>query len=169
MFCCIQDETHGVTLQCVSENWAEKLQSQSYEGCNIAGKLKVNKVVGNLHITPGRSFQSNSLRLHELVPYLQDGSRHHDFGHTIHHLSFENAKEDRWDSVEKTRVMREKLGIQLNPLDYYYAKVTTTRLTALESTRANRTCHNRRVRRNTCSNTSSRWSEHGIISFTANG
>lgn len=66
--------------QCVKEGWSEKIAEQSTEGCNIAGRVSVNKVIGNFHLSPGRSFQSNAMHVHDLVPYLQGGSNH-DFGH----------------------------------------------------------------------------------------
>jgi len=49
----------------------------------------VNKVIGNIHLSPGRSFQSNSRNLYELVPYLRDDGNRHDFSHIIHHFAFE--------------------------------------------------------------------------------
>lgn len=33
------------------------LQEQTGEGCHLYGKLLVNKVAGNFHIAPGKSFQ----------------------------------------------------------------------------------------------------------------
>lgn len=42
----------------------------------------MNKVIGNFHLSPGRSFQANAMHVHDLVPYLQDGNKH-DFGHII--------------------------------------------------------------------------------------
>ena len=32
-------------------------QEQAGEGCHLYGKLLVNKVAGNFHIAPGKSFQ----------------------------------------------------------------------------------------------------------------
>jgi len=64
--------------QCVSEHWSEKIAAQNKEGCNVAGKLHVNKVVGNFHLSPGRAFQKNSMHVHDLVPYLSGtGADHH--------------------------------------------------------------------------------------------
>jgi len=60
---------------------------QSKEGCNVAGSLRVNKVAGNFHLAPGKSFQQNNIHLHDLQPFLNDGVNH-DFTHEIHHLSF---------------------------------------------------------------------------------
>ena len=41
--------------------------SQSHEGCNLAGSFEVNKVSGNFHIAPGRSFAKNNMHVHDTV------------------------------------------------------------------------------------------------------
>lgn len=75
--------------QCRDEHWSERLKEQNHEGCNIAGEVHVNRVVGNLHLNPGRAFQRNDVHTHDLVPYLQGtGDEYHHFGHVIHELSF---------------------------------------------------------------------------------
>ncbi|CAO1616957.1 unnamed protein product [Sympodiomycopsis kandeliae] len=75
--------------QCISEHWTEKMQAQNKEGCRVTGKLHVNKVVGNFHLSPGRSFSRNNVHTHDIVPYLKgSGEEHHDFGHVIHTFSF---------------------------------------------------------------------------------
>ncbi|KAK4046029.1 ER-derived vesicles protein erv46 [Microbotryomycetes sp. JL201] len=107
--------------QCVSEGWTDKIKTQSDEGCNVAGKVRVNKVIGNFHLSPGRSFQSNSMHIHDLVPYLQSGSKH-DFGHRINHFRFSSETEDEFVgrggvTAESTK---KSLGI-VNPLDGYEA------------------------------------------------
>ena len=43
--------------QCDREHYGERLDAQRKEGCRIEGLLRVNKVVGNFHIAPGRSFK----------------------------------------------------------------------------------------------------------------
>ncbi|RHZ88544.1 hypothetical protein Glove_22g234 [Diversispora epigaea] len=73
--------------QCVREGWKEKVENQSKEGCNVAGNVRVNKVAGNFHFAPGKSFQQNHVHIHDLQPFLQDKVQH-DFSHEIHHLSF---------------------------------------------------------------------------------
>lgn len=40
-----------LTPQCVSEGWSDKIKEQAEEGCNLEGKVRVNKVVGNLCVT----------------------------------------------------------------------------------------------------------------------
>ena len=102
--------------QCVQEGWSDKLKDQAEEGCNISGKIRVNKVVGNLHLSPGRAFQTNYRNVHELVPYLRDGHQH-DFGHAIHELAFEGDDEYDFTVAEKSKKMKQRLGIAKNPLD----------------------------------------------------
>ena len=104
--------------QCVSEGWTDKIKEQSDEGCNVAGKVRVNKVIGNFHISPGRSFQSNAMHVHDLVPYLQGGNKH-DFGHEIHQFSFGSETEDEFFGVYGGKGVEEtkkSLGIS-NPLN----------------------------------------------------
>ncbi|KAG0146743.1 hypothetical protein CROQUDRAFT_656907 [Cronartium quercuum f. sp. fusiforme G11] len=101
--------------QCVQEHWSEKIKEQSKEGCNVNGHVKVNKVIGNFHLSPGRSFQTNAMHVHDLVPYLQTGHSH-DFGHIIHKFAF--MPDNQNDSVdeEETKRLKHNLDI-LNPLD----------------------------------------------------
>ncbi|KAG8969182.1 hypothetical protein FRC03_004135 [Tulasnella sp. 419] len=100
--------------QCRDEHWTERIHEQQHEGCNIAGRLKVNKVIGNIHLSPGRSFLTNSYTVHELVPYLKTESPH-TFGHIIHEFSFES--ESQQERRELTEEMRRRLGIVYNTLD----------------------------------------------------
>ncbi|KAK9238941.1 endoplasmic reticulum vesicle transporter-domain-containing protein [Lipomyces kononenkoae] len=77
---------HGVE-QCERENYPKRLQEMAHEGCNIAGTLSVNKVVGNFHFAPGKSYSSPNTHLHDLNIYETSAVRH-TFTHHIHHLSF---------------------------------------------------------------------------------
>ncbi|GAA6019343.1 hypothetical protein JCM11491_000901 [Sporobolomyces phaffii] len=133
--------------QCVSEGWSTKIKEQSLEGCNLAGLVHVNKVIGNFHLSPGRSFQANAMHVHDLVPYLQGN---HDFGHEIHHFSFASESEaeffksasgGRGKSKDRTK---KELGI-VDPLDgikahteesnymfQYFLKVVSTQFEFLD-------------------------------------
>lgn len=141
----------------MEEGWADKLKEQSHEGCNIAGRLRVNKVAGNIHLSPGRSFQaSNYQNVYELVPYLKEEGVRHDFSHTIHQLKF--TADDEYDLRKSsiTKTLMAKMGVVDHPLDntdwmvrflitYYPPFPTKSRFS--------------RPRRTTsCSNTSSRLS-----------
>ena len=76
-------------VQCRNEHWTDKLHEQADEGCNVSGRIRVNKVVGSIHFSPGRSFQANTRNLYELVPYLKEDANRHDFSHTVHQWQFE--------------------------------------------------------------------------------
>jgi len=47
----------------------------------------VNKVVGNFHIAPGKSFSNGNLHVHDLENYFKDEYAH-TFTHRIHQLRF---------------------------------------------------------------------------------
>ncbi|KAK0546629.1 ER-derived vesicles protein erv46 [Tilletia horrida] len=100
--------------QCIQEHWTEKIFEQNSEGCNVAGKIHVNKVVGNFHLSPGRAFQKNTVMVHDLVPYLANkGNSHHDFGHIIHSFGFGSAAE--FDTVDWVDHYKKK-GAKIPPV-----------------------------------------------------
>jgi hypothetical protein len=75
--------------QCEREHYAERLAAQRKEGCRIEGGIRVNKVVGNFHIAPGRSYSQGNMHTHDLHTYWEAPEEHkHSFAHTIHHLRF---------------------------------------------------------------------------------
>jgi hypothetical protein len=63
----------------------EKMKEQADQGCRVHGDITVNKVAGNFHIAPGRSFQNGNMHVHDIQQYLEHGL---DFSHHIKHLSF---------------------------------------------------------------------------------
>lgn len=73
--------------QCEREHFAEHLAEMREEGCNVAGHLQVNKVAGNFHIAPGKSFSTSTMHVHDLQLYF-DTPTQHTMSHIIHHLSF---------------------------------------------------------------------------------
>jgi len=131
--------------QCVDEGWSEKLKDQSNEGCNISGRLRVNKVAGNIHLSPGKSFQSSSRNVYELVPYLRNDGNRHDFSHTINQFSFMGDDEYDITKAKYGNEMKQKLGLDSNPLDgtvartakaqymfQYFLKVVSTQFQTLD-------------------------------------
>ncbi|KAK6379710.1 ER-derived vesicles protein erv46 [Exophiala oligosperma] len=75
--------------QCEREGYGERLDAQRQEGCRIEGAIRVNKVVGNFHIAPGRSFSNGNMHVHDLNNYFDspvEGG--HTFTHEIHSLRF---------------------------------------------------------------------------------
>jgi len=71
--------------QCISEGWLDKLESMKDEGCEIYGYLLVNKVAGNFHFAPGKSFQQHHVHVHDLKPF---GERDFNASHNIVRFSF---------------------------------------------------------------------------------
>ncbi|KAJ3092786.1 Endoplasmic reticulum-Golgi intermediate compartment protein 3 [Quaeritorhiza haematococci] len=101
--------------QCVREGWTEKLKEQQNEGCNMHGHIEVNKVAGNFHFAPGKSFTQANMHVHDLHSFAASadgdattvgGGAQFDFSHTVHSLSFGKT-----------------MGFS-NPLDGTYKKAT---------------------------------------------
>ncbi|KAH7087915.1 endoplasmic reticulum-derived transport vesicle ERV46 [Auriculariales sp. MPI-PUGE-AT-0066] len=111
--------------QCKQEGWKEKIQSQMNEGCNVEGRLRVNKVAGSIQFSFGRSFQVNQMTLHELVPYLRDENVH-DWRHRIGHLYFSSDDEFNIFKSSVSKGMKARLGIEGNPLDGAYGHTEST-------------------------------------------
>jgi hypothetical protein len=63
------------------------ITEQSNEGCNIDGYVRVNKVQGNFHFSPGPSFELQGMHAHDLNDYRKH-KKDWRFSHIIHHLSF---------------------------------------------------------------------------------
>jgi hypothetical protein len=74
--------------QCAKEGFSENLRLQSDEGCKIYGSLDVNKVAGNFHFAPGKSFQHGNMHVHDLMPFR---TKKFDMSHKITKLSFGEA------------------------------------------------------------------------------
>ena len=47
--------------QCIDEGFTDKLDQQTKEGCKVRGFIEVNKVGGNMHFAPGKSFQQHNV------------------------------------------------------------------------------------------------------------
>jgi hypothetical protein len=71
--------------QCQREGWSKKVEEQMGEGCQVYGYLLVNKVAGNFHFAPGKSFQQHHMHVHDLQPYK---NIKFNLSHTINRLSF---------------------------------------------------------------------------------
>lgn len=54
--------------QCVKEEWSKHIEEQKNEGCQLYGALTVNKVAGNFHFAPGKSFQQMNMHVHDVMP-----------------------------------------------------------------------------------------------------
>ena len=59
-------------LQCEREGFIQKIKDEDGEGCNIEGSLAVNKVAGNFHFMPGKSFHQSNFHVHDLLAFQMD-------------------------------------------------------------------------------------------------
>ncbi|KAM3367807.1 hypothetical protein ACQJBY_016390 [Aegilops geniculata] len=71
--------------QCKSEGFLQTIKDEEGEGCNIYGILEINKVAGNFHFAPGKSFQQSNVHVHDLLPFQKDSF---NLSHKINKLSF---------------------------------------------------------------------------------
>ncbi|KAL3144177.1 hypothetical protein ABBQ32_003961 [Trebouxia sp. C0010 RCD-2024] len=71
--------------QCAQEGFSKALQEQAGEGCHMWGAISINKVAGNVHFAPGKSFQQGNMHVHDLVPF---PDKNFDLSHTITKLTF---------------------------------------------------------------------------------
>ncbi|EHY59391.1 ER-derived vesicles protein erv46 [Exophiala dermatitidis] len=99
--------------QCEREGYGARLDEQRHEGCRIEGVIRVNKVVGNFHIAPGRSFSNGNMHVHDLNNFFDtpiEGG--HTFTHEIHSLRFGpqlSDQEAKWTGADH--------HLNANPLD----------------------------------------------------
>ncbi|KAI1435051.1 DUF1692-domain-containing protein [Xylaria sp. CBS 124048] len=133
--------------QCQREHYAEKLDAQRQEGCRIEGAIRVNKVIGNFHFAPGRSFTSANMHVHDLKNYW-DSPVAHSFMHEIHQLRFGPQIPD--EVTEKSVKNTPWTNHHANPLDgakqliddtnynfMYFLKVVPTAYLPLDAQQTN--------------------------------
>ncbi|CAM6019437.1 unnamed protein product [Sphagnum balticum] len=71
--------------QCKREGFLQKIKEEEGEGCNVYGSLEVNKVAGNFHFAPGKSFQQSNMHVHDLLAFGKDSF---NLSHIIKEISF---------------------------------------------------------------------------------
>lgn len=71
--------------QCKREGFVQNIKDEEGEGCNIEGSLEVNKVAGNFHFMPGKSFHQAFIHMFDLLD-LQ--THYYNISHKINKLAF---------------------------------------------------------------------------------
>ncbi|CAN6899206.1 unnamed protein product [Brassica oleracea var. botrytis] len=71
--------------QCKREGFLQRVKDEEGEGCNIYGFLEVNKVAGNFHFAPGKSFHQAGVHVHDLLAFQKDSF---NISHKINRLTF---------------------------------------------------------------------------------
>eukprot|EP00899_Mesostigma_viride_P021693 jgi/Mesvir1/29525/Mv07020-RA.1 len=106
--------------QCSREGYLDKLKSQEGEGCNMYGYLEVNKVAGNFHFAPGKSFQQAHMHVHDLLPY---EGKDFNVSHVINKLSFGADFPGVMNPLDGAKYMQEQ---REGGMYQYFIKVVPT-------------------------------------------
>merc|ERR1712076_282612 len=102
-------------VQCVKE----KPQVIPEEGCRLAGTLKVSKISGNFHITPGASYEQSHSHVHD---FQKIANREFNSTHYIHSLSFGEVYPHMHNPLDMT----EEVSREINLMHTYYVKLVPT-------------------------------------------
>jgi hypothetical protein len=54
-------------VQCRDQDWETAVKEQIGEGCVIYGYMNVNKVAGNFHFVPGKSYGGTYMHIHDIT------------------------------------------------------------------------------------------------------
>ncbi|XP_030829570.1 endoplasmic reticulum-Golgi intermediate compartment protein 3 [Strongylocentrotus purpuratus] len=140
--------------QCKREGFSEKMQSQKEEGCELYGYLEVNKVAGNFHFAPGKSFQQHHVHVHDLQAIA--GAKF-NMTHHVKTLSFGME----YPGMENPLDNMKTIDVKGSSMFQYFVKIVPTTYTKLDKsiTRTNQysvTKHEKQV------TTSFSTGEHGL-------
>eukprot|EP00039_Didymoeca_costata_P019597 m.338192 g.338192 ORF g.338192 m.338192 type:complete len:382 (+) comp18335_c0_seq1:145-1290(+) len=117
-------DTNGI-VQCEREGWKDKAQEQEGEGCTLYGFIEVNKVSGNFHLAPGKSFQQHSVHIHDLQSF---GRRSFNMTHTIRRLTFGHEYPGLVNPLDDHTQVSNDEG---SAMYQYFIKVVPTKYTKL--------------------------------------
>uniref|UniRef100_A0A4X2LSM3 Endoplasmic reticulum-Golgi intermediate compartment protein n=1 Tax=Vombatus ursinus TaxID=29139 RepID=A0A4X2LSM3_VOMUR len=110
--------------QCRREGFSQKMQEQKNEGCQVYGFLEVNKVAGNFHFAPGKSFQQSHVHVHavEIHDLQSFGLDNINMTHYIQHLSFGEDYPGIVNPLDNTNIT----ALQASMMFQYFVKVVPT-------------------------------------------
>lgn len=111
--------------QCKREGWSDKMTSQKGEACEVYGYLEVNKVAGNFHFAPGKSFMQHHVHVHDLQPFSGDKF---NMTHHIKQLSF-GMEYPGMDNPLDNMLVTDVKG---SSMYQYFVKVVPTTYTNLD-------------------------------------
>eukprot|EP00818_Percolomonas_sp_WS_P006560 CAMPEP_0117449938 /NCGR_PEP_ID=MMETSP0759-20121206/8206_1 /TAXON_ID=63605 /ORGANISM="Percolomonas cosmopolitus, Strain WS" /LENGTH=386 /DNA_ID=CAMNT_0005242435 /DNA_START=168 /DNA_END=1328 /DNA_ORIENTATION=- len=121
---------HDDIEQCYTEVMERKMKYAKEEGCNLYGHFLVNKVAGNFHFAPGRTFQSAQAHMRDYIAYEVE---HFNTSHVIHKLSFGVPYPGAHNPLDAVQKMINKGSalyqyfIKVVPTVYEYASGTQIR------------------------------------------
>ncbi|XP_060692183.1 endoplasmic reticulum-Golgi intermediate compartment protein 3 isoform X2 [Hemiscyllium ocellatum] len=105
--------------QCMREGFTQKLQEQKNEGCQVYGFLEVNKVAGNFHFAPGKSFQQSHVHVHDLQTFGLDNI---NMTHYIRHLSFGSDYPGIVNPLDGSNITAQQASMMFQ----YFVKIVPT-------------------------------------------
>ncbi|KAB1206909.1 Endoplasmic reticulum-Golgi intermediate compartment protein 3 [Morella rubra] len=110
--------------QCEREGFIQKVKGEEGEGCNIYGSLEVNKVAGNFHFVPGKSFHQSNVHVYDLLALQRDS---HNISHRINKLAFGDHFPGLVNPLDGVRWVPETP----NGMYQYFIKVVPTIYTSI--------------------------------------
>ncbi|KAK9867486.1 hypothetical protein WJX84_005721 [Apatococcus fuscideae] len=118
--------------QCAKEGFMTRMKEQEGEGCHLWGTLAVNKVAGNFHFAPGKSFQQGAMHVHDLVPFQ---TTHFDVSHSINALSFGKGYPGMRNPLDKVnaRMLHNQNPEGKTGMFQYFLKVVPTSYTDIKN------------------------------------
>ncbi|KAK8643124.1 hypothetical protein V6N13_012436 [Hibiscus sabdariffa] len=105
--------------QCKREGFLQRIKDEEGEGCNIYGSLEVNKVAGNFHFAPGKSFQQSDVHVHDLLAFQKDSF---NLSHKINRLAFGDYFPGAMNPLDSVQWTQE----QPSGMSQYFIKVVPT-------------------------------------------
>uniref|UniRef100_A0A8C6NVS3 Endoplasmic reticulum-Golgi intermediate compartment protein n=1 Tax=Nothobranchius furzeri TaxID=105023 RepID=A0A8C6NVS3_NOTFU len=104
-------------VQCKREGFTQKMMEQKNEGCQVYGFLEVNKVAGNFHFAPGKSFQQSHVHGKSSCFLVSI-----NMTHLIKHLSFGKDYPGIVNPLDGTNVMAPQASMMYQ----YFVKIVPT-------------------------------------------
>ncbi|CAG0880435.1 unnamed protein product, partial [Darwinula stevensoni] len=106
--------------QCKDESSRKEIEWAVKEGCHIYGYLDVNRVGGNFHFAPGKTYSGEHVHVHDLQTMSLESV---NLTHTIQHLSFGRHIRTHNDPLDSTVVISEKGAMMYQ----YHLKIVPTK------------------------------------------
>lgn len=110
--------------QCKREGFIQKIKDEDGEGCNIEGSLEVNKVAGNFHFAPGKSFHQANIFLQDLLAFQAES---YNISHKINKLAFGDYFPGVVNPLDGVKWSQESP----NGAYQYFLKVVPTKYTSI--------------------------------------
>jgi len=120
------------------------MELDAHQGCQMYGYLEVNKVAGNFHFAPGKSFQHQHLHVHDLAAYQQ---ARFNVSHIIHSLSFGDLYPGQINPLDDVSKQQPSIddpknlipSSEMGGMFMYYIKIVPTTYSHLTSITATQT------------------------------